>query len=69
MDDRIRELLEAADDPIHDEEPPDLDWNALSERITRLRPKLSLIARAPASMTGWSEIQDASFHSEISLLV
>ena len=68
MDQAIRELLEAPDDQIHDEEPPDLDWDATQERVTRLQSKLARITGAHASMSGWSEIQDATFHSEVSLL-
>ena len=69
VDQAIGELLESADDPVHDEEPPDLDWDGMNERVGRLQPKLALITGSPVSMSGWSEIQDATFHSDVSLLV
>ena len=62
MDQAIRELLEAADDPIHHEEPPDLDWERLGERITRLEPKLSRIAGIPFALDDTAE--DATFFGD-----
>jgi hypothetical protein len=44
VEDSMRELLEAADDPTDGDYPADYDWDALNARLARLRPKLEGIA-------------------------
>ncbi len=64
MDQAIRDLLDAADDPIHEEEPPDLDFEALSERVARLEPKMSRIAGRTFALD--DEVQDATYFCDLS---
>jgi hypothetical protein len=63
VDDAIRVLLEAADDPVHAYEPPDLDWDALGKRLTELRQTVSQIARRRFEVD--DEVQDATYFGDI----
>ena len=44
MEPAVRELLDAADDPVHAEGDPTLDWPAIHARVAALRPELERIA-------------------------
>ncbi len=65
MDQAIRELLDAVDDPEHAEYPPGFDWAALRDRVAALRPELEQIAARPFILD--DKAQDASFVADLSI--
>jgi hypothetical protein len=65
VDEAIRDLLEGSDDPVNEEEPPDLDRHALRDRVDRLGQELSQILGSSFAVIGWGEIQDATFCCEL----
>jgi len=75
MEEALRERLEAADDPIHLEHPPELDdlspvevveyWDEINERLERLERKLSRIAGRTFVLD--DEVQDATFFGDLSI--
>ena len=65
MEPAVRELLEAADDPVHAEGDPTLDWPAIHARVAVLRPLLERIAGR--AFVQDNNVQDASFFTELSI--
>jgi hypothetical protein len=64
MNSAIRELLDSVDDPIHAEHPPGFDWDDLSARVERLKPKLERIAGRTLDLD--DEVEAASFFGDLS---
>jgi hypothetical protein len=65
MDPTVRELLDAADDPVHVEGDPRLDWNALHARVAALQPELEQIAGR--RFVRDDRVQDATFFTDLSI--
>lgn len=65
MEPEVRELLEAADDPVHAECDPTLDWPAIHAQVAALRPELEGIAGR--AIVQDKSVQDASFFTELSI--
>jgi hypothetical protein len=65
MEPAVRELLNAADDPVHAEGDPTLDWPAIHARVAALRPELERIAGR--AFVQDNNVQDASFFTELSI--
>jgi hypothetical protein len=63
MDQAIHELLEAVDDSINTEHPPEFEWDILSARVELLKPELERIAGRPFDLD--HEVQDASFFGDL----
>src|SRR5260221_6094677 len=65
MEQAIRELLNAADDPTHAERHAELDWSAIHAGVAALRPELERIAGRPLVLD--DKAQDASFFADLSI--
>jgi hypothetical protein len=65
MEPAVRELLDAADDPVHAEGNPALDWPAIHAAVAGLRPELERIAGR--AFVQDNNVQDASFFTELSI--
>src|SRR5436305_1567845 len=65
MEPVVRERLDAADDPVHAEGDPKLDWPAIHARVAALRPELERIAGR--AFVQDNNVQDASFFTELSI--
>jgi hypothetical protein len=67
MEQAVRELLDAADDPDHAEHPPGFDWATLRVRTAALQPILERIAGRPFVLD--DRAQDASFFADLSIQI
>ena len=61
------ELLQQHDDPRHWDSPDGFDYAAAVERFAKFRDALSAAFGQALSFESGSDIQDASFHSQIYL--
>ncbi len=62
MDERIRSLLEGADDPEHAEYPPAFDWRVQIDRVAVLKPALDRLSGRDFVQ---EDDQDASFTCQL----
>lgn len=58
-------ILQAADDPVHAEQPAGFDWPAAIARVRAVIPELEQIARAPFVLD--TNVQDATFFADLSI--
>ncbi|WP_422929242.1 hypothetical protein [Singulisphaera sp. PoT] len=65
MDPAVLELLEASDDPVHDEGDPTLDWPAIHAGVADLLPELERVAGRAFAQDLY--VQDASFFTELAI--
>jgi hypothetical protein len=65
MEQSVRELLDAADDPTHVEDDPRIDWLAIHTRVAALRPELERIAGRAFVLD--DRVQDATFFADLSI--
>ena len=65
MDTKLRELLHAADDPMHAEFPPGFDRVALWSRVAALQPKVERIVGRAFKLDNTAE--DASFSIDLTI--
>jgi hypothetical protein len=65
MEPTVRELLDSADDPVHAEGDPGLDWLSIHARVTALQPELERLAGRPFVLD--DQVQDASFFADLAI--
>ena len=65
MEIAVRELLDAADDPVNVEGDPTLDWPSIHPLVAALKPELEQIAGREFVQD--KSVQDASFFTELSI--
>ena len=65
MEQAIRGLLDAADDAIHAEGDPELDWPAVRATVAALKPELERIAGRPFVLD--DKVQDSTFFADLSI--